>query len=469
MQAQRSLWAGMRSMGKLGSVPGAVGQARPAQLFGNVHKYIDDNLRLDEQVYDVANLYASGGIMQAIARSSAFGSSTLAMIFLNAVYFGVDADHNPGASIRDMTIPFQCCEHGFCAFFLLEIMVRFLAFARKKDCLTDFWFIFDAFLSAYMLMDTYVLFLLFDSRNLGSFRLMRLFRLARFSRLMRASPELMTMFKAMSAGTRAAGSAILMLVLLIYVFAIAMNSLLKDEEAVHARFGDISKSMWTLLLEGLFMDGIGDLFRSLQKIEAYIAITVFMSFVVVSVFIVMNMLLGIFCEVVSEVAEAEQENAARGQLRDTLLHILRRLDTDGSGAIGKAELEVMIRDPEALMVLHDIQVDLDYFLQLQDMFLEHPDSELPIGFILDCLLKHRGERPACIQDISSAMNFLRWAFQQEMSLQTQVLQACVQRGPRRLSSRKINRNINADMGANKCMPKEIRVRTASDSSMLSSG
>ena len=63
----------------------------------------------------------------------------------------------------------------------------------------------------------------------------------------------------------------------------------------------------------------------------YIALAI----VLVSAITIMNMLIGILCEVVSKVAAAEKENAAREEVRDTILQMLKRLDADGSTVTNK--------------------------------------------------------------------------------------------------------------------------------------
>jgi len=264
---------------------------------------------------------------------------------------------------------------------------------------------------AYMILDTYVLGI-FLQTSFSSLRLLRLLRLARFSRLVRALPGLMTMSKAMLAGTRAAGAAVLMLVLLIYVFAIAMYSLLKHEPTVVHHFGGVGASSWTLLLNALLMDGIEPVFADLRRINAVVPIIVLGVFILISVFIVLNMMLGIFCEVVAKVAECEAENGARLQVRQTLSVMLRRTDTDDSGRISRKELSNLVSDPDALEVLNSLQVNVEYFLKFLDMIYLDVGGELPISYILDMIIKHRGTRMCSMEDMARAANLSRWSMQQ---------------------------------------------------------
>merc|ERR1711896_120761 len=103
--------------------------------------------------------------------------------------------------------------------------------------------------------------------------------------------------------------------------------------------------------------------------------------------------------VVGKVAGAEKENAARAQVKATLLGMLKRLDQDNSGAISKVELLGMLQDPDALSVLFDLEVDVKHFVQLMDMLYEVEGTELSIPHIMELILQNRGDRPALVADV----------------------------------------------------------------------
>jgi len=409
----------LNRLASTGNMTRMSGVARPARMFGNFDRTINMGRRtIHEDIYDVASLYSQTGIFQKIARSGFFNSCTLCMICLNTVYLGVASDLNPDASVWKAQLPFQLCEHAFCVFFSLELLVRLFAFANKWQCFSDFWFFADLLLVLHLILDTYVLATFISTDGLRSIRIFRLLRLLRFSRLMRASPELMTMIKAMVAGTRAATSAFIMLLLLNYVFAIALHSQVRDEPEVAEYFATIGDCMYTLTLDALFMDGIGDLTRKLREIEAWSSIFILGVFVLISVFLVLNILLGIFCEVVTKVSEGEAENNARFQMRETLLVLMRRLDVDNSGSITKQELYDVVADEEAVAVLDSLQVDMDYLFKMLDMLYTEIGYDLPIIFLLDMILKQRGERPCNMEDLAASTHLTRWTFEQLLNKQS---------------------------------------------------
>ena len=84
---------------------------------------------LDEEEYSVVVYYHTSGICQLIARSDTFSNLTLAVISLNAVYLGIDADHNTGTSYYNTHVFFIAMDLAFFVFFLFEWGVRFGSFA----------------------------------------------------------------------------------------------------------------------------------------------------------------------------------------------------------------------------------------------------------------------------------------------------------------------------------------------------
>merc|ERR1719399_348926 len=64
-------------------------------LFGNLEAMNKElYANLDEKEYNVEDYYHETGVIQAIARSDAFNQVTLSVIAVNAVWIGIDSDHN---------------------------------------------------------------------------------------------------------------------------------------------------------------------------------------------------------------------------------------------------------------------------------------------------------------------------------------------------------------------------------------
>ncbi|CAJ1401227.1 unnamed protein product [Effrenium voratum] len=327
--------------------------------------------KLDEDLYDVRNFYKTSGCMQATARSERFEKLTLLVISLNAIYIGVDADNNPAATMLDATWPYQVFDNLFCFYFTTELVIRFGAFESKWNCLKDRWFIFDTLLVMLMIAETWILTLVVLSIGgvqgtmpTGPLRLLRLLRLSRLVRLLREMPELLTLINGMRVAARAVSSALLLVILLNYVFAIVLLMFLADIPEVTDHFGTLGLCMWTLALDGTFMDGTKDILQELRILDTqgyswllgWGMISVFTLYVLLTNVTVMNMLIGILCEVVSEVKREDEEGVAIDFMKEHLRTMLTEIDKDNNENISKTELQAVVDDERAQKVLSELQV-----------------------------------------------------------------------------------------------------------------
>merc|ERR1712151_250875 len=226
-------------------------------------------------------------------------------------------------------------------------------------------------------------------------------RLARVARLMSALPELLAMIKGVRTAFKAVGSALLLLLILVYVFSIMVFVLLRDDIEVAKDkngylfgkdyFGTLSLTMWTLLVDGAFMEDYGTLTRKLIDSDLWAAFVVFLIFLLGSALTVMNMLIGVLCAVVNTVAETEKDKLEIRLLKGTLLVLLKSLDTSGDGKISWDELEQLLNDEASSKVLESLEVKPAYLMDYGEMFFEDSETgELDLADIMDLILMLRG-------------------------------------------------------------------------------
>merc|ERR1719352_2227552 len=116
------------------------------------------------------------------------------------------------------------------------------------------------------------------------------------------------------------------------------------------------------------MDSTGEVLTELiqmAKFNTVAACFVFLCFILLSAMTVMNMLIGVLCEVVSTVAQGERDEAAIQLMKDSILVELKQFDNDGNGMISKGELRQVMKSKHALGVLRSIEVDDDCLYELQ--------------------------------------------------------------------------------------------------------
>merc|ERR1719343_203096 len=105
---------------------------------------------------------------------------------------------------------------------------------------------------------------------------------------------------------------------------------------------------------------------------------VFLLFIFLSHFTVLNMLIGILCEVVTEVSRDEQEQATLARLRRTILCLLECYDKNDDHHIGRDEFDLLMANPETSQILRRFEIDSSQLLAMRDVLFEVPrdsDSE----------------------------------------------------------------------------------------------
>merc|ERR1712232_453678 len=127
---------------------------------------------------------------------------------------------------------------------------------------------------------------------------------------LRAMPELVILVKGMRSAARSVFFTLLLLLILLYVFAIAFTQLLKDTDEVgEEHFSNVLASMHPLWLYAALIDEITSLVDEIEK-ESIICVILIDVFILIASLTVMNMLISVLCEVINAVATSEREEMA---------------------------------------------------------------------------------------------------------------------------------------------------------------
>lgn len=365
--------------------------------------------------YHVSNFYKTTGISQKIARSSIFDNVTLVVIFLNAIWITIDTDYNSAPVIFKADFIFQFVEHSFFAYFLFEWVVRFSAFAAKRDCLRDAWFVFDSSLVMLMIVDGWVISIVilmtgaFEGPGMGAFpvirilRLLRLTRMMRMARLLRAAPELMILIKGIAGATRSVGFTLVLLCGIVYIFAIAFRTITEGTHIGGLYFSSVTHAASTLLLDGTLPDLAPMVTEVAGEHFAYGALLIF--FILLASLTVMNMLVGVLVEVVCTVSTVEKEQMEATFLKGHMLHLLKAVDEDGDVRISRDEFNKLLEKPKAIKALQEVGVDVVGLAELSD-FIYKDCGDLNFADFMEILLQLRGTNTATVKSIVDMRMFM---------------------------------------------------------------
>jgi voltage-gated sodium channel len=290
-----------------------------------------------------------------LAKNKKFELVTILIITLNAGVIGYDADysaqHHKPENLYDPEAPIHLTvfENFFCTYFTFEILTRFLGFKEKHKIFLDFWFTFDFLLVGMMVLETWVLPFLGDSSPLGQLsilRLLRLLRITRMSKLIRAFPEILIIIKGIKAAVKAVSWVAFLLVMISFTWAIMLTNQyhqghLSDDEleegSIETLFGNMGKSMLHLIVMGTILDDVTYCCDIIRGAGDYHILALFIVYILINSFTLMNMLVGILVEVVGATSDGENKRLVEDSASDSIKTIFTEMDQDASGKITREE------------------------------------------------------------------------------------------------------------------------------------
>jgi len=209
---------------------------------------------------------------------------------------------------------------------------------------------------------------------------------------------------------RAVCSSVIMLCFLVYIFSLGLYCIVPvDDPDLKEGFKSLPKILWMLFMAATGMEGAGPTLRHLMEVGAFLPVMMFLGFIMLTSMTVMNMLVGVLCAVVADMAQAEKDNRAASQLKNTLLVMLLALDSDGSGNLEKEEINEIFRYEEVVQVLSDLGINLSTLISMMDMLFDsRSDETVPVGFLMDLTLRCRGDRPVTVQDLIDRQSHIVW-------------------------------------------------------------
>jgi hypothetical protein len=354
-----------------------------------------------------------------IVSSNLFQNTTLFVIVLNGLWIGIDIEWNhPNLKGNDGKLPLEptstVVENCFCTYFTLEILVRLVCYRSLKHMVQDLWLLFDGVLVLFMVIETWILPIvelivgISGGGILSQFSVLRLLRLTRLTRIMNSLPELLTLVKGIANAARAVFAVLCFLILIMYVFSIVFTGQLGDAKAPELKmepywergddptgqelFGSIGDSMMTLFTRGTLGDNLAETLTAIKDLGgdwtcetdddgnescgrsggSLWLMWVFILFMILSAFCILNMLVGILCEVIQSTAEEENEKNMLAELRFNIEESFRSIDVSGDDVVTYPEWNLM-RNEETVR---------SCFLKLG---IESEDLDLRLDQIGECL------------------------------------------------------------------------------------
>lgn len=244
-----------------------------------------------------------------------FQAATTAVIILNAITLGLETSSQ---AMRSFGGVLSFLDHAALAYFTIEVVLRMIAHGRRF--FPNGWNLFDLVIVATSLMP-----------NSGNLSVLRSLRILRVLRLFSVLPSLRKVVGALVSSIPAMASIAVVLGLVFYVFSVLTTKLFGSTHPEF--FGHLGMSMYTLF-QLMTLDGWSDgIVRPMMERHPF-AWLVFIPFIVVTSFAVLNLFIGVLVSGLQDESAAAPPAAPSGEpelreevkaLRSQLDEVLRRL------------------------------------------------------------------------------------------------------------------------------------------------
>jgi len=372
--------------------------------------------------YNVFDDYWESGCCQWIAKSHKFQHLTFLVITVNAIWIGVDLDHNDAAVLTEAHPVFQVAENAFCTFFFFEVCVRFLAFEKKKNCLRDWWLIFDIILVLIMMAETWILVGVMTVMGMKSasdlgpvsilrvVRMAKMARMARMVRLVRAFPEIVVLIKGIKAAVRSVMTFFVLWIIMVYIYGVVFKQLTAEHDIGKEYFENIPAAMNTLLLRGILPE-FAELMDDVAGSDFPWIWPILLSFILLASLTMMNMLVGVLVEVVYVLSAVEKESMLVSHVAQGLRHAMAHLQKDTSVDISHADFRHLLVQPEIASIVQEAGVDVVVLLDQSDIIFESlqqegGESEMSFEKFIDIVLNMRTTNGATVKDVSQQLRLI---------------------------------------------------------------
>jgi hypothetical protein len=299
-------------------------------------------------------------------------------------------------------------------------LIRLGAFANKADALKDFWFVFDSFLVGLLVVDTWMLAVIFEVANTDSkgdvgnasflkiIRACRMVRMARMVRLLRAMPELVVLIKGVAVAAKSVLFTGILLLCITYCFALILRMVTDDSDIGESYFRTVPKSMRTLLIAGCFPD-LDQHIIDMGASSIFLAL-LFVMYILLATFMLLNMLMGILIDAVVIISNVEKEELTVNYVRQAMEGLLiDHADSNSDGMIDRAEFQALLLKPEVLNLIESIGVDVVGLVEMLNVIFKNKDS-FTYGDLISLMLDLRSDNTCTIGIIVKLQKWIHHEF-----------------------------------------------------------
>eukprot|EP00929_Paragymnodinium_shiwhaense_P090593 TRINITY_DN50773_c0_g1_i1.p1 TRINITY_DN50773_c0_g1~~TRINITY_DN50773_c0_g1_i1.p1 ORF type:complete len:641 (-),score=108.46 TRINITY_DN50773_c0_g1_i1:319-2241(-) len=320
----------------------------------------------------------------------AFEAVCACLICLNAFIVGLEVEYAASNETNQIPLEYRICEYLTAMWFVFELMLRLCShgcghfWLRSRD---RKWNYLDAFVVGASLVDVTVMLtgVVLQNSVLLALKLVRVVRLARIIQAASVFHNLSIMVYSMIHTLQSLLCFLVLMWIITYCFATCLTQGVVDHfiavfgEMADWRgsaeagpdymprmlkdFGSVPRTMYTLLkcvTGGVSWGEPGDLVAQLGPMF----MAMFLVFISFTVFAMLNVITGFFCEDAAASKEKDKNDAILQQLSDKdhyltqFRNIFREMDTDRSGEVSLEELQFHIDDDNLQAYFAHLEIEV---------------------------------------------------------------------------------------------------------------
>mmetsp|Transcript_152047 Transcript_152047/g.291053 ORF Transcript_152047/g.291053 Transcript_152047/m.291053 type:complete len:635 (-) Transcript_152047:165-2069(-) len=362
--------------------------------------------------------------IKKMTRSSWFEIFFACMIGSNAVLLGVEVIVSASANVNSMT--FSLIQVIFTAIFLMELLLRLVGGNGCRQFFlhseTQAWNIFDTIVVLCSLVETMIHFVLLKgedphsdslSRWVRMARVARLARVLRIMRIVRFVGPLRVLVVSIASTLRTLCWAMLLLLIIIYVFAVLIaqatadhfkqgssDSFIQDKNTELDRYwGSLPVAMYTLFMS--ISGGVNwiTVIEPLDKLGLLWGV-LFIFFIVFSSFAVLNVMTGVFCESAIRSAQNNYEVKVQAVMSDRqryiskLKSLFEQIDMNGSGELELEALHHLWCEESMRAFFTSLELEPNDCWMFFTILASHCESGVKIEEFVDGCMKLKGTAKA---------------------------------------------------------------------------
>jgi len=137
----------------------------------------------------------------------------------------------------------------------------------------------------------------------------------------------------------------------------------------------MGKSMFTLFIMGTILDDVTQATNAIRESGNAWMLLAFIVFILISSFMMLNMLIGVLVEVVAATAECEGAKRIEANVRAAIAQIFEHMDKDQNQKISREEFLEMRNHKKVMTALSDLDIERHHFKLYAELFFKQEELQ----------------------------------------------------------------------------------------------